>query len=153
MKIIPATINDLSAIKKITHDTIKAVYPAYYPKGAVDFFLEHHCDANIRNDISEGIVYLLFDDAETAAGTVTVRHNDIGRLFVLPEYQGRGYGSKLLSFAEKLIAENYEEAVLDSSFPAKGIYLKKGYIFTEYNKIETHNGDFLCFDSMAKKLR
>ena len=89
MKIIPATLSDFSTIKKITHDTIKAVYPAYYPKGAVDFFLEHHCDSNIRNDISEGIVYLLFDDVEIAAGTVTVRHNDIGRLFVLPEYQGR----------------------------------------------------------------
>ncbi len=37
---------------------------------------------------------------------------------------------------------------IDASFPAKRIYKKRGYIETEYNMIETDNGDFLCYDVM-----
>ena len=33
----------------------------------------------------------------------------------------------------------------------KKLYLNLGYVATEYNMIETDNGDFLCFDVMEKK--
>ena len=36
----------------------------------------------------------------------------------------------------------------DASFPAKRIYLKRGYKETEYNIIEADNGDCLCYDVM-----
>lgn len=47
-------------VRRITRETIQAIYPHYYPNGAVDFFLSHHKDANIRLDIKSGSVYLLF---------------------------------------------------------------------------------------------
>jgi GNAT superfamily N-acetyltransferase len=47
------------------------------------------------------------------------------RLFVLPDYQHKGYGKALLDFAEKKILELYECVQIDASFPAKRIYLKK----------------------------
>ena len=150
MPIIKAEPSMAEAVKNIVRTTINAVYPHYYPAGAVWFFLEHHSDEKIISDICAGKVYVLMTDEGVSAGTVTVNGDDIGRLFVLPEYQGRGFGSELLRFAEDIVFSVYNEAVLDSSLPAKPIYLKKGYAFSGYHIIEAY-GDKLCFDSMVKK--
>ena len=152
MKIVTAKEADFGTVKDITQRTITAVYPHYYPKGAVDFFLAHHSDENIMRDIRNGDVFLLITDDGQAAGTVTTEKNEINRLFVLPEYQGYGFGGALLRFAEERIAEDYDTAELSVSLPAKAIYLKKGYVFKEYCAIKTENGDYLCFDNMEKPM-
>ena len=149
MEIIKADMSYFEAVNRITHDTINAVYPHYYPDGAVRFFLDYHNKDSIIKDIEAGKVFILLDDG-VPAGTVTINNNDIGRFFVLPEYQGRGFGSKLLHFAEKLVFSEYNEAVLSSSFPAKQIYLNKGYVTTDYHILDAF-GDHLCFDNMKKK--
>ena len=153
MNILRAAEKDFVTVKDITQRTIKAVYPHYYPKGAVDFFLAHHSDENIMRDIRNGDVFLLLTDDGQAAGTVTTENNEINRLFVLPEYQGYGYGGALLRFAEERIAENYDTAELSVSLPAKSIYLNKGYIFKDYHAIKTANGDYLCYDNMEKAIK
>ena len=91
MDIRKATLSDLSIIKRISEVTISEIYPHYYPKGAVDFFLEHHSKGNILDDIKKGIVYLCFDASQNAVGTVTIKNNEICRLFVLPFYQNKGF--------------------------------------------------------------
>lgn len=149
--IILATEKELNTIINIVRATIDEVYPHYYPAGAVEFFKNHHNEADILKDIRDGNVYLM-TEAEEYVGTVTIKENEIKRLFVLPGNQHRGYGRTLLDFAENRIAEKYAEVQLDSSFPAKAIYLKRGYIATEYHRIETETGDFLCYDVMKKTL-
>ena len=146
-----ADLCDTKTVRAITEQTINCVYPKYYPKGAVEFFLSHHNENNIKNDIEKGIVYILYEN-DNAVGTVTVRENEICRLFVLPQFQGKGCGGRLIDFAEKKAAENYSKIIIDASLPAKPIYLKRGYVFTEYHTIETDNGDFLCYDVMEKVL-
>lgn len=145
--------DDLQTVLTITHETIRAVYPHYYPAGAVAFFLHHHNSAAIERDIAENLVYLCIPDNGQAVGTVTVRENDIGRLFVLPAFQGNGYGGALLGYAEQLIGEQYDAAVLDASFAAKAIYLRHGWQETGYHIIPCENGDFLCHDTMKKSLK
>lgn len=142
--------DDFTAVREITRATIAAVYPHYYPAGAVAFFLAHHNDAAIQRDIAENRVFLYISDNGTPAGTVTVSENEIGRLFVLPTYQGLGYGRELLVFAEKTVAAQYAEAVLDVSLSAKAIYLRHGYRTIDYHTIQTENGDYLCYDTMKK---
>lgn len=150
MSIRMANKDDLQLIKEITIKTINQIYPHYYPKGAVEFFVEHHNDENISNDIEAGRVFLCMDKKEQAVGTVTLKENDICRLFVLPEYHGLGYGRELLDFAEKEIVKSYEEILLDASLPAKRIYLKRGYVEKESHVIAANYGDFLCYDVMVK---
>lgn len=147
----PAQMTDLQTITGIVQKTINEVYPKYYPQGAVDFFLEYHKEENICQDIADGNVYLL-EDNNNIVGTVTVNDNEINRLYVLPEYQGKGYGSFLLEYAEKIIFKNNDEIILYSSFPAKAMYLKKGYKECRYEIFDTKNGDFLCCDIMKKKI-
>ena len=147
VKVIQATADDFETIKQITQTTIRAIYPRYYPAGAVDYFCRHHSDESIKADIASGKVYLLCDD-EMYVGTVTVSRNGINRLFGLPEYQHRGYGRTLLDFAERKILTQYDTIRIDASFPAKQIYRKRGYRETEYHMIQTGNDDYLCYDVM-----
>ena len=150
MEIIKAETKEFNAVKEITQNTISVIYPHYYPKGAVDFFLKHHSDDKIMQDILQGNVYIL-SVGEMTIGTLTINGNEINRLFVLPEYQGRGYGSALLDFAENKIADNYDEITLSASLPAKGLYRKRGYFETDFDAILTDNGDLLCYDTMIKR--
>lgn len=152
MSIRKAFPSDLDIVKEISEATISEIYPKYYPKGAVDFFLAHHNQNNILNDIKNGCVYLFFDKSGVAVATVTVKSNEICRLFVLPGHQSSGLGTKMLDFAEKLIAAHYSKIRLDASLPAKQIYLKRGYKDVEFNTIQTENNDFLCYDVMEKQL-
>lgn len=152
MNIISAKECDLKVIKKITHTTINEIYPHYYSDGAVTFFLNHHSDENIKEDISNHCVFICYDKEQTAVGTVTIRKNEILRLFVLPEYQGKGYGKALLDYAEKSIARFYDAILIDASLSAKSIYLKRGYKEIEYHTIKTENNDYLCYDVMKKQL-
>lgn len=152
MNIKMAQKSNIDIVKDITHTTIKEIYPYYYSNGAVDFFLNHHSDENIENDISRDCVFLCYDESNNAVGTVTINRNEICRLFVLPQYQGKGYGRTLLEFAESEIAKSYDEIILDASLSAKNIYLKRGYKEIEYHTIQTENDDYLCYDVMKKIL-
>ena len=148
--IIKASPSDLTIVRHITQTTIRTVYPKYYPAGAVDFFSAHHSDEHIVKDLEEGNVYLLESDG-SYVGTVTINDNHINRLFVLPDCQHKGYGRALMDFAEEKIFEHYKTIELDASFPAKPIYLKRGYKDIGYDIIDTPNGDKLCHDIMAKE--
>lgn len=151
MRIEIAASHMVPIVRNITQETIDKIYPQYYPVGAVSFFKAHHNDNHISSDIESGNTFLLYEN-DTAAATITIRENRILRLFVLPEYQHRGYGKALLEFSEKAISNTYSEVILDASFPAKQIYLKRGYVDKEYHIIKTDNGDYLCYDVMVKQL-
>lgn len=146
-------ISDLDEVRNIVVKTISGIYPHYYPEGAVEFFLTLHSKENIEEDMKNGFVYLCIDTENTEntiVGTVTIKQNHICRLFVLPEYQGKGYGRELMDYAEDIISGKFSEIILDASLPAKKIYLKRGYEEIEYHTIETDNGDHLCYDIMRK---
>ncbi len=150
MIICKAEKNHTDIVCSITHNTIRQIYPRYYPAGAVDFFIQHHQKERILNDILSGNVYILISNDSDTVGTVTINGNKINRLFVLPQYQGQGFGKALLDFAERVIFENYDKIVISASLPAKSIYLKRGYKETSFNTIAVNNGDFLCYDEMKK---
>ncbi|MCM1314867.1 MAG: GNAT family N-acetyltransferase [Alistipes senegalensis] len=146
-----AQLEDLQVITDVVHRTTNEIYPKYYPQGAVEFFLNYHNENSIRQDITDNNVYLLEDDNKFI-GTVTVNDNEINRLYVLPKYQGKGYGGFLLEYAEKIVLKSHDEIILSSSFPAKAMYLKRGYKEYKYEIFDTKNGDFLCCDIMKKNI-
>lgn len=147
MRITQAGPTDLTEVTHITYTTIREVYPRYYPAGAVRDFLDYHSEESIRDDIAAGKVYLL-SDGDSIVATVTINQNEIGRLYVLPQYQHKGYGRTLLDFAEQLVLAAYDSAVVDASFPAKSMYQKRGYQEIAYHTLLTEYGDYLCYDTM-----
>lgn len=138
-------------VVEIVEKTVKEIYPHYYPAGAVQFFLEFHKEQKIREAMGEEKIYLAAVRGVTM-GTGSIRGNEICRLFLLPEYQARGYGSRLMDLLEKKVFRKYQAVHIAASFPAESMYLKRGYRITSYEKIATENGDFLCYHTMEKIL-
>lgn len=146
-----ANSSDLRTVFDIVQTTVAEIYPHYYPEGAVRFFQEHHSLEHIAKDLAGDTVYLLYD-RDVPAATMTINGSEINRLFVLPQMQGRGYGTELMDFAEAQIAAYSPEAVLCSSFAAQELYMKRGYIIDRFWKIPCEYGDFLCYYTMKKPL-
>lgn len=144
-----AELTDLETVKDIVRSSIKAVYPRYYPAGAVEFFLSWHSDERITRDLSAGRVYIRYE-SNVPAGTVTVSKNEVDRLFVRPELQHRGIGRELLAFAEAEIKKESPVAILCASLPAKPMYLDHGYGVIRTDTADCANGDVMCYDVMAK---
>lgn len=146
-----AQIEDVKVIQNIVHNTISEIYPNYYPKEVVDFFLEHHREENIMKDIQIGNVYLLYRNDE-CVGTGTIDGEYMNRVFILPSHQGKGYGTLIMNFIEDKIAKNYNKVYIDSSLPAFNIYIKRGYNPIKYSEEFVGNNRVLCFQVMSKEV-
>lgn len=138
-------------IYHLVQQTIKAIYPKYYPQEVVDFFCELHSKDSIRKDIKNDNVYALFDH-DALVGTGCISDNHITRVYVLPEYQSKGYGTYIIKQLENEIKKKFDTAVLDASLPAVMLYEKLGYKTVNHNKYPLKNDVTLIYEVMKKKL-
>lgn len=148
---IQANKNDIDVIFHIVQESIKGIYPKYYPKEVVDFFSELHCRENILKDINDELVGMLIVDG-VCVGTGCYRENHITRVYVSPEYQGNGYGSYIMNCLELRISENYSKAELDASLPASHLYETRGYQTIKHCKYPVENDVILVYEVMEKEL-
>ena len=151
MQYIKATADNIEIIYEIVQETIKTIYPNYYPDTVVDFFCELHNKANIKKDIEKGSLGILSVNG-VIVGTGCCDANHITRLFVLPEYQGKGYGSFIMNCLEKEISEKYKTAILDASLSASKLYEKRGYKTVEHCTLNCDNNRVLVYEIMEKPL-
>ncbi len=68
MKYIPAVTEMANDIYHVFYTTIRTVYPKYYPKEAVDFFIQLHNKEQIRKRIASEHIGVL-TDGSTIVGT------------------------------------------------------------------------------------
>ncbi len=151
MKYIKAEIMDSNKIHMLVQETIRTVYPKYYPKEVVDFFCGLHSIDCIERDIRDQAVGMLFDQ-ENFIGTGTCMENHITRVFVHPGYQGKGYGSYIMQQLEDQIARTYDKAVLDASLPACQFYEGRGYVTVRHETWDCEKGAVLVYGIMEKEL-
>ena len=149
MEYIKATEKELDQIVMLVQETIKTIYPKYYPKEVVDFFCELHCKDNIAKDISDGSVGIIKDN-DTMVGTGCYQDNHITRVYVKPEYQGQGYGSYIMECLENKISLEYASVYLDASLPASHLYETRGYQTIKHDRWNVENGVILVYEVMEK---
>lgn len=136
-------------ISNLVQRTIKEVYAKYYRDEVVSFFCEWHNTKRIADDVAAKKVYVIFDnDSIVATGTADGEH--ITRVYVLPKYQGRGYGSAMMDFLEQKTIKGNGEAWLDSSLPAGKFYHSRGYVTKEHREYTLDNGKILEYEVMQK---
>ena len=121
IKYVNAEIKDAETVFKMVQDTIISVYPKYYPKEIMDFFCDLHSRERIMNDIIDGNVRLLMI-GDTLIGTGSYKEDHITRLYVSPDYQGKGYGTFIMDKLEAEIAQEYDTVSFDASLPAGIMY-------------------------------
>lgn len=146
-----ATIKNIDTIYNLVQNTIKTIYPKYYPREVVDFFCNLHSKENIKKDIENGSVGILIVDGRII-GTGSYEKNHITRVYIKPEYQDRGYGSYIMQHLEEDIARNYDRACLDASLPASTIYEHRNYVTIRHEKWKCENDVVLVYEIMEKRL-
>lgn len=144
-----ATEKDAEKITELVQNTIRTIYPKYYPKEVVNFFCNLHKFENILDDIRNGYVGILTDN-DTIIGTGCSKENHITRVYVHPRFQKQGYGSYIMQCLENNIALNYDSVCLDASLPAAHMYEKRGYKTIRHDKWEVENGVVLVYEVMEK---
>lgn len=146
-----AKTEDLQTVYDVVQHTIKTIYPKYYPAEVVDFFCEHHSMKQIAKDIGNGCVSVLKINEEIMATGCFVE-NHITRVYVLPEYQKKGYGTFIMKTIEVQIGEKYDKAYLDASLPAAALYEKLGFSTIKHERYTVENGVILAYEVMGKEL-
>lgn len=149
MEYIKATEENIDCVFDIVQTTVRSIYPKYYPKEVVDFFCELHSRENIVKDVGNSNVGILVVDNQIV-GTGSHDGNHITRVYVLPEFQGKGYGSFIMQYLEDEIAEKYHTVLLDASLPASHLYEQRGYRTISHEKWSVENDVVLVYEVMEK---
>jgi len=144
---------DLERLKFIVHNTIKMSYTRVYPQEAIEYFLNLHSKENMEKDIPKGCTFILeLKDEIIASGSIV--ENEIKRVFVLPEYQGRGFGKKTMSKIEGNALNNgIQKVKLCASLPSKDFYLSLGYKIIKFTHISVGKNKKLEYYDMEKYLK
>jgi putative acetyltransferase len=144
--------SDLPAVKKLIDNTIDICYSAYYPKEAVQYFKEYHCNKNILKGAAKRWTIIL-EDNNHIIGTGTIIDNHIMRVFVNPKFQKRGLGKFIMNKLEdKAISSRVNKVKLDASLPSKKFYDTLGYKTCEKAYVKLENGKKLHYYKMNKTL-
>lgn len=151
MKYIKATTKHKESIYQLVQDTIRTIYPKYYPQEVVDFFCEHHSKEKILKDIENGCVNMLLVD-DVLVGTGSLKENHITRVFVAPKFQRKGYGNYIMNRLEDAISMQYDEVYLDASLSASQLYEHRGYKTVSHEKTKVKNDAILVYEVMKKQL-
>ena len=142
---------DMEQVYELVQETIKAVYPKYYLKEIVEMFCEYHSRENVLKDIEDLNTYILMENNEIV-GTGTKKENHITRVYVLPKFQRKGYGTFIMNKLEELIKERYDYADIDASLPACRLYAHLGYQTVDHGIWECKNGVIQVYEIMKKQL-
>lgn len=152
MEYLTATAEMADTIYNILHTTIRTVYPKYYPNEVADFFCQHHSREHILEGIASGNMGVLID-GNIIIGTGCYNGNHITGVYVLPNYQKQGYGSKIMDYLEVEISKKYDTALLDASLSAVCLYEYRGYKTVGHGIYELQNDVKLVYEIMEKKLK
>lgn len=152
-----AELNDLGSVFSIAQAVIRDIYPYFYPAAAVQWFAAQHDCESILADITAGRVRL-FEVHGTPVGTVTIDGNRLLRVFVAPDQQRKGYGDRMLRFAEDEVAQAHDKVVLDSSLPSGRFFQTHGYRTRSHEVYDIEDGRgmltaILAWEVMEKLLR
>ena len=142
--------NEAERVCYIVQHTKEIIYPDYYTKAVMDFFGSLHSIDNIENDIEQNRISVLVVDGNII-GTGSYTENHITRVYVLPEYQGHGFGSRLMDELEKEIFARFNSCVLEASLPACIFYENRGYKTVRHVKEDIGGGKCMIYEIMRKE--
>ena len=145
-----ATIEEAQAVCDIVQETKARIYPHYYTQAVVDFFGRLHSIDNIKQDIAEGRIGVLIVDGKMIGTGSRIDHH-ITRVYVLPEYEGKGYGTVIMDYLEEEIFQEYGHCDLDASLPAAIFYEHRGYRTVEHRKHDIGGSEVMIYEIMRKE--
>ena len=152
MEFMLAKKENLEQVYGLVQETIHSVYPKYYLPEIVEMFSEYHSREHVLQDILARNTYILLQGG-TIVGTGTKQENHITRVYVLPKFQGKGYGTYIMNQLEELIKKQYNRINIDASLPACRLYARLGYATVDHGIWECKNGVIQVYEIMEKEVK
>jgi GNAT superfamily N-acetyltransferase len=144
---------ELIELKEMIDHTVEDCYETAYNREAVAYFKDYHNKENILKDCSEGLTLVCCLGKGKIVGTASLCSQSIKRLYVLPEFQNKGFGTLLLrTLEENALQRGIQRVDLYSTLPAKGFYLLLGYKILHICLETVTNNKKLKFFKMERDL-
>jgi ribosomal protein S18 acetylase RimI-like enzyme len=143
-------IQELTSLIQLT---IKKCYPECYSPRVIDFFIEYHNPKELLRKATEGSMLLAFNNNKLVASGYLVE-NELGGLYVHPDYQNQGIGRQMV---QQLINQAYcnklDSVWLTSTPLAVKLYEQEGFKTIEEKEMVLEGGESLAYYYMRKGLR
>ncbi|MBC8571075.1 GNAT family N-acetyltransferase [Zongyangia hominis] len=152
MKIKEAAPEDWKLVWEIVERSVRGSYAECYGEEVIGMFLEHHSVYSIQEELMRHTVLLLYDGG-VPVGTGCLQGEEIKQIYILPDRQGKGYGSLLLrALEEEAARQGLSKVVLDASIPGRPLYQRRGYREVSHEQIVGEKGSVLDYWRMEKEL-
>lgn len=127
MKIRKFISADRIKLSNLMRETVIKSNSKDYSKKAIKYLYDEYSPNNLLKDSEKNAVWVVEEKSELI-GTISLVGNRISRMFVLPKYQGKGVGGKLLKHVEKYAKTAGNKFLrVRSSTTAFGFYQKMGF--------------------------
>ena len=142
---------DLIKVKYLIDEVSDFAYKSLIPKEGYEYLKSNLWSLEIlKKDAREGYTIVVKDD-DKIIGTGTIVGDYISKIYVKPEYHGRGIGKLIVKYLEDKAKSNGVKTIfLASNVSAEKFYTKLGYKTTENKEMSTPNGYVFKLSWMKK---
>jgi ribosomal protein S18 acetylase RimI-like enzyme len=132
-----ATDDDYDDIYNICLDVHCNFYRTLIPRNQLTEYDQRYTDTyEKRRDFKKSLIsneqeVIVATDSGNVIGYMVLSNNRIKSLFISPNYQGGGVGSRLIKYAQQSANQYLELSVLSNNQPAIEFYKKHGFAIIE----------------------
>lgn len=111
-----ASVEDTRIIREIANVAFRATYAKIISQSQIDYMIEWmYSEDTLKKELAGNVTYLLLETDGKNVGYVSFEPEDsslfhLHKIYLLPEYQGRGYGKSLFNAAEQSMKKSGAEA-------------------------------------------
>ncbi|WP_207536371.1 GNAT family N-acetyltransferase [Desertivirga arenae] len=157
MNIRTARLEDLDTVNKLAEEIWNQAYKGILSNEQIDFMLaDIYSIASLKQQIQAGAIFILAEENEESVGFASFTPNlpayKVHKLYILSSQQGKGVGSKLLSFIEneaKGAKASFLDLNVNRNNPALNFYTRIGFEILEEVDIPYHH--FVLNDYVMRK--
>ncbi len=119
--------SDVTELSELMRKTVMKSNSKDYSKKAVQRLCDEYVPERLLKDVRRIDIFVVSEKSKLL-GTISLVGNRISRMFVLPEFQGKEIGSRLIKYVEQFAKKNgITNLRVRSSLTAYGFYQKLGY--------------------------
>nr|WP_185160210.1 GNAT family N-acetyltransferase [Pseudomonas sivasensis] len=153
MEIKRATPEDANAAFDIRREAIRSQCIGAYTAEQMALWTRGSADDGYSTLMEKPFYLGWVNDEPVATGMLDLDNNEVGALFVLPQFTGRGYGKAMLDHLEALARElELAEVVLDATLNAASFYRACGYVGEQPAIYHSPSGLELACIPMIKRI-
>lgn len=162
MKIVPAQPDEFNVIQYIVQKTWPVAYGKILSTEQLTYMIDLlYSLEKLNQDVANGQhYYLIEDEKQEPVGFMGIQHQMDGKsrlhkIYVLPQYQGKGVGKLLIEKAESLSKEAHSSALLlnvNRFNKARYFYEKLGFSILREEDVPIGNGYLMQDFAMEKPI-